>query len=136
MPIRSLISITFSIICMLSSCSKGDSKFESLSEEYILIIPQTGCPVCIDIGLEFAQKQIDTNCLAIVFTKISNLRNLKIKFGYDNINFPNVYLDTLGTFDNYIEEFPKFFYGNEIIELDNAKLKKYDELEIMLSDCK
>lgn len=106
-----------------------------IDNDYILIIPQNGCPGCIDKGIEFAQGYVDNACLTIVLSKISNLRNLKIKFGYNNIVSSNVYLDTLGRFHNQIDGFPKFYYRNEIIELDNSSLEKYKDLEKILEDC-
>lgn len=135
MRIQSLIKSLLLLLLTFSSCSKEDKSIEMLNSDYILVIPQNGCPGCIDKGIEFAQGYVDKACLTIVLSKISNLRNLKIKFGYNNIVSSNVYLDTLGRFHNQIEGYPKFYYGNEIIELDNSSLEKYKDLEKILADC-
>lgn len=100
-----------------------------------MIIPQTGCPGCIDAGLDFAQKQLDKECMTIVLTKISNLRNLKIKFGYESLASKNVFLDTLGLFEEKVAGYPRLFKSNEILDLDNSNLRKYKELEQILSEC-
>jgi hypothetical protein len=118
-----------------SSCSKPEENIKMIDSDYILIIPQNGCPGCIDKGIEFAKGYVDNGCLTIVLSRISNLRNLKIKFGYNNVVSSNVYLDTLGRFHNQIEGYPKFYYGNQIIELDNSSLEKYKALEKILADC-
>jgi len=135
MRIQSLIKALLLFLLIFSSCSKAEDNIELLDSEYIMIIPQTGCPGCIDAGLDFVQKQLDKECITIVLTKISNLRNLKIKFGYENINSSNIFLDTSGLFEEKVARYPRFFNSNEILDLDNSNLRKYKELEQVLSEC-
>ena len=134
MHIQSLIRALFISFMILSSCSKQEKSLD-ISSEYVIIIPQNGCPGCIQKGFEFAQNHLDKECLTIVLTKISDLKRLKIQFGYDNINSRNVFLDTLRNFESKVEGFPRFFNSDEIIELDNSNLGKYIELEQFLSEC-
>lgn len=129
-------SIRFLIICLFFffSCKKQERALD-ISSPYVIIIPQNGCPGCIQKGLEFAQNHIGIECLTIVLTKISDMKRLKIQFGYDNIKASNVFLDTLKNFESKVDGYPRFFNSDNIAELDNSNLGKYKDLEEIIGAC-
>ncbi|UCS92852.1 hypothetical protein KZP23_19605 [Echinicola marina] len=121
----------------MSSCDKRpDLKDVKINSRYTLIIPQYGCPGCISQGKRFAKEHLNSSCFTIVFTKIQDLKKLKIDFGYKEVEAPNVFLDTENTLEGYVEGYPVMITENEKIALDNSGFHHYRDLEKDLAECK
>ncbi len=121
----------------LISCDDGsDLKDFQIDSKYTLVIPQYGCSGCISQGKRFAKEHLNSSCFSIVFTKIQDLKKLKIDFGYEEVDAPNVILDTDNTLEGYVEGYPVMITENEKIELDNSGFKHYWDFAKDLAECK
>ncbi len=75
----------------------GEETLESI--DYLIIIPNAGCPGCItsaeDLFLRYG-RQTD---IQFIFTKFVSLKNLKLKLGLDSdFDSENVFFDRVGVF--------------------------------------
>jgi hypothetical protein len=104
---------------------------------YTLIIPQNGCPGCVNAGKKIALAYKDNECLTVVFTGITDLKKLKIEMGYDYINSYRVIADVDNKFQETVSSYPVFFQQKTSMPLDNFELEeKLSKIDSLLQTCK
>lgn len=82
---------------------------------HIVVIPGAGCEGCISESESFFKKNTNKN-IYFVFTKISSLKVLRLKFG-EKLNSKNVYIDLEKLFlsdDERINSYPIVFYIHDV----------------------
>lgn len=118
---------------ILMSCNTE----EDFDSPYTLIIPQNGCPGCVNAGKKMALTYKDNECLTVVFTNIADLKKLKIEMGYDYINSPRVIADVDNKFQETVTSYPIFFLRESSMSLDNIELDtKTAQIDSLLQACK
>lgn len=89
------------------SCDTKESKFEDfinnqLNTHYlekldnidtIFIMPRMGCRSCIHASEKFFLHNVDNHNILFIFTKIDNIKKLRLEIGTDNFNKNNVIVD-------------------------------------------
>lgn len=66
--------------------------------EYIVIIPNAGCPGCITNAEEFLKKKKNSTKYYFILTNYTSTKSLKLKLGTDVMSYRNVFLDSLNKF--------------------------------------
>ena len=101
------LTYLLSIVLLLGSCESKDSlgsldlfkQLTSLKEnDYVYIIPGSGCTGCISEIETYAMNNVKTSNNYFLFTKIKSVKLFKNRFGIDFINHKNVILDTANLF--------------------------------------
>lgn len=67
--------------------------------QWIVILPGTGCHGCIQDGEFFMKKNIENNKVLFILTKISSLKILQQKLGFQIKDHSNIYIDKENIFD-------------------------------------
>lgn len=126
---------TFRLIAALQFFIIGCSQQAENIDDILLIIPQNGCPSCVELGKKIAIETVNLPCAEIVFTNLNSQKELKIEMGYDFFEKTNVALDLDGKFSEYVTSFPKLYKNGEIINIDTRFYMKssYDSLILSLN---
>ncbi|MCE7056347.1 hypothetical protein LZF95_16815 [Algoriphagus sp. AGSA1] len=127
------------VLLFFVACSAKDPNSEQFldNEGILLIVPQNGCPTCVELGGKIAAEMVNLPCAEIVFTKLYSQKELKIEMGYDFFDKENVLLDHTDKFSGYVTSFPKLYKDGVVIGIDTKFYLKnsYDSL-ILTLDCK
>lgn len=130
--ISSILTILF-----LFSCSKNRDEFNTLEkilrQDYyeqitkkavLIVIPQTGCPGCIDRAIEFISTENEDNSNTfVILTNITDKKYFSLLIGPEIINRKNIFFDK----DNEIGMASHITIYPEIFFIKNGKIKKYIE---------
>lgn len=86
----------------LSSCNAPEKKVLNASKElkidlnkkeYLLLIPNAGCPGCTSSAESFMLMHLNSSKIVFVLTNFSSKKNIKTKLGSDIFNYRNIVLD-------------------------------------------
>lgn len=90
------------MLLMLMGCDSINSKISKIypsenleSEVPFIIIPNAGCPGCISSAENLLIKYKGSNCIQFYLTRVVSKKKLKIKLGYDVLEYENIVLDSL-----------------------------------------
>lgn len=105
------ISIIIMLSCLIA-CNKKAEKGEKVflsncieqldfagNYEWIVILPGTGCHGCIQDGEFFMKKNVENSKILFVLTKVSSLKILQQKLGFQIKDHSNIYIDRENMFD-------------------------------------
>ncbi|WP_146250886.1 thioredoxin domain-containing protein [Algoriphagus aquaeductus] len=84
-------------------CSNSNSKeIEDFSKKTPLVyIPNAGCPGCISFAEEFLLRNKGSKCVSFILVNVLSEKQLKIKLGYDILDYLNITLENGEIFDQY-----------------------------------
>lgn len=103
---------TFVILSCLIACNKKAKEKEKVflsncierldvadRYQWIVILPGTGCHGCIQDGEFFMKKNIKNDKVLFILTKVSSLKILQQKLGFQIKEYSNIYIDKENMFD-------------------------------------
>jgi hypothetical protein len=143
-PILPGMFMLFILLAMLScqrhsdeSLSELDRKIEAFipkerlqQAHYVLLIPGAGCTGCIGVATMFVKDHIPTRKdLFVIFTKIQDMKTLKMQLGPDIRHSPNIFYDSTGVLNDPRNEniYPK------LIKCENAKVVNISDFDNTLA---
>jgi len=88
-----------------------------------MVIPNTGCPGCINQAENLLKEQINTSDkIRFILTNIESLKMIKLKLGIDVKKNSRILLDTNNIFykDTFRSIYPKIYFVNEKGEIDRT----------------
>ena len=103
-----IISITF-LLCSCNSRQQYENFINDNIDKYIgsevsdkydsiIVMPRVGCGSCINESERFLHNHINDNRTLFIFTRVGNLKRLKIEIGETYLCRDNVLIDTLNLF--------------------------------------
>lgn len=131
-PILSATLITFLSLASISCHRQASGQLADLDTRigsfipkekiqqahYVLLIPGAGCTGCIGLATMFVKDHLpNRKDLFVIFTKIQDIKTLKLQLGSEFLHSPNIFYDSTGVLNDPRNEniYP------QLIKFDNAK---------------
>lgn len=109
-----------------------------IDANYILLLPETGCPGCISTAEYFLKDNSDNPELFTILTKIVSKKDFEIKTGIDLETNPYIFVDMAGTFSLNTENgiYPCLFIFDENKNVKEVQYQspKNDFFEMLSSE--
>jgi len=94
------------------------SKEKIQQAHYVLLIPGAGCTGCIGLATMFVKDHLPKRKdLFVIFTKIQDIKTLKLQLGSEFLHSPSIFYDSTGILNDSRNEniYP------QLIKFENAK---------------
>jgi len=126
----------FVSICISVACSEDNDKIEKISKsldaigldirenDFVLIIPNEGCGLCISNTTSIIVKNIDSlkYDVSVIFTNIRDIKLFKLRVPAGFLSRKNVYIDKENLFNSYY--FSSIY--PQLIHIDQEKVKRIE----------